>query len=140
MNDNVRIESKLERLRVYLREWAVCDQRWSPVKGFPSAITALTDHMKAGVADSSELRDGPNPWVMDVLDTCLGDLAKRIPEARLVLLSRYLNKEAAVFRFGHLSKLDQFAIDVLADTVELALVLRVAGMTLFAIDLFCGHA
>src|SRR5690348_6265750 len=71
MNDNIRIEAKLERLREYLREWAVCDSRWRPVRGFPKAITALTDNMKAGVADSSELREGPNAWVMTVLNTQL---------------------------------------------------------------------
>ena len=122
MNDNVRTEAKLDNLRCYLREWARCDYLWQPVDGFPSAITALTDNMKAGVADSSELRDGPNPFVMTVIDTQLTNLTERIPEARLVLLARYLNQEAAVYRFNRISRLGQYAIDVLADRVELELI------------------
>jgi hypothetical protein len=121
MNDNVRIEGKLERLRDYLRQWAICDARWSPVKGFPREIGYLVDNMKAGVADSSEMRDGPNPWAMSVVDTQLGNLSLRIPEARVVLLARYLNKGAAVYRFHRISRLDQYAVDVLADRVELEL-------------------
>lgn len=123
MNDNVKTEAKLERLREYLREWAYCDQRWRPVKGFPSAITALTDHMKAGVADSSELREGPNAWVQDVINSQLDNLCKRIPEARNVLLVRYLNQGSlSVFRAGRVSALEQHAIDEIADRAELELI------------------
>lgn len=123
MNDNVRTEAKLERLREYLREWAFCDSRWRPVKGFPSAITALTDHMKAGVADSSDLREGPNPWVQDVINAQLDNLGKRIPEARNALLVRYLNTGGlAVFRAGRVSHLEQHAVDEIADRTELELI------------------
>jgi hypothetical protein len=123
VNDNVKTEAKLDRLRCYLREWAECNARWQPVRGFPKAITALTDHMKAGVADSSDLREGPNPWVMELIDTCLNDLCKIIPEASLVLLSRYLNKPGpAVYRFGRLSSLSQYAVDLIADQVELSMI------------------
>lgn len=122
MNDNVRIEGKLDRLRCYLREWAECDHRWRPVKGFPHEIGYLVDNMKAGVADSSEMRDGPNAWCMTVIDTQLGNLGKRIPEARNVLLARYLNAGGlSVFRGGRVSHLEQYAADVLADHVELEL-------------------
>jgi hypothetical protein len=123
VNDNVKIEAKLERLREYLREWALCDSRWRPVKGFPTAITVLTDRMKAGVADSSELRDGPNPWVMDVINAQLDNLGKRIPEARNVLLVRYLNKGGlAVFRAGRVCHLEQAAVDAIADLAEIELI------------------
>ena len=122
MNDNVRLESKLDNLRCYLREWATCDERWRHVDGFPTAITALTDNMKAGVADSSELRDGPNPFVMTVIDTQLTNLSKSIPYARLFLLARYLNQPAAVYHFGRISKLDQCEVDVFADRVEFELI------------------
>ena len=119
---NVRIESELERLREYLREWAECSERWRPTRGLPNAIHYLVDNMKAGVADSSDFRAGPNGWAMTVIDTQLENLAKRIPEAQAVLLVRYLNKAGpAVWRHGRLTHLDQYAVDQLADRVELEL-------------------
>lgn len=122
MNDNVRLESRLERLRCYLRDWADCNARWKPVKGLPRAVGYLVDNMKAGVADSSEMRDGPNPWAMTVIDTQLGNLCLRIPEARNVLLVRYLNRAGlSVFRAGRVCGLEQHAIDELADRVEMEL-------------------
>ena len=123
VNDNVKTEAKLDRLRCYLREWAECNARWQPVRGFPKAITALTDHMHAGVADSSDLRDGPNPWVMTVIDTQLDNLCKRIPEARNVLLVRYLNAGGlSVFRAGRVCHLEQVCVDEIADRAELELI------------------
>jgi hypothetical protein len=123
VNDNVKTEAKLERLREYLREWAVCDSHWRPVRGFPSAITVLTDNMKAGVADSSEFREGPNAWVMDVINSQLDNLSKSIPEARNVLLVRYLNAGGlSIFRAGRVCHLEQVCIDEIADRAELELI------------------
>jgi hypothetical protein len=123
MNDNVRLESKLERLREYLRDWAGCSARWSPAKGFPRSVAYLVDNMKAGVADSSDLRDGPSPWAMGIMDTCINELCKTIPEASAVLLVRYLNKAGpAVYRHGRLQMLTPEETDALGDRAEIELV------------------
>lgn len=122
MNDNVRIESELARLQEYLRDWAHTHYRWRPESGLPGRVPYLSS-MRPGVADSSEMREGPNPWAMGLIEACINDLCKVIPEAMTVLLSRYLNREGpAVYRMGRLSHLDSYAVDVLADKVEFELV------------------
>jgi hypothetical protein len=116
------LESELERLRDYLRDFATCHLNWSQERGYPRSVPYLAQ-MRPGVADSSELREGPDPFVMGVIDSCIQDLRKRIPEALPVLLVRYLNKDGpSVYRHGRLQNLTPEETDAIADRAELELV------------------
>jgi hypothetical protein len=123
MTANSQIEAKLIRLQEYLRDWAMCGLHWSFERGLPRQVNSLVDNMQSAPSESGESRPGRYRFAMIVIDTCINDLCKRIPEASAVLLTRYLNRAGpAVFRHGRLSFLMLEEVNQIADRAELELI------------------
>lgn len=123
---------ELERLRVYLLDWAQHQQRQRGVSGVTGSM--LADYMKSGNSSATELVEQSDGWAMSIIDASIDDLSTVMkPDgvlARAALRVRYLNEGLApggeikirVFRSGRLHAFSLLECDALADRAENALI------------------
>ena len=129
--ESVTENPELERLKVYLLDWAV---RQVPLtaarKDFSESC--LAQYMKSDSPELSELLGASDAWAMEVIDASVSDLLTlpRGVEMHAALRARYLNEgfskatgmNIRVFRSGRLQYLTALEADVLADAAEIALI------------------
>ena len=129
----------LERLKVYLLDWALCQRRLDTAR-VARGPSALAQYMKSDSPTVAEAFGGSDSWAMGVIGASIDDLLKlpRGTEMRSALCVRYLNegisKEVGrpirVLRSGRLQNVSMEEADRLADAAELALIPLVKGRNL----------
>lgn len=130
---------ELERLKVYLLDWAM-SHRAIHGSRVEHGSSTLAQYMKSESPTSSELLGGSNAWALGVISSSVDDLLKlpRGSEMRSALHTRYLNEgiskdagmQVRVLRSGRLQHISMMEADQLADAAEMALIPLVKGRNL----------
>lgn len=122
---------ELERLKVYLLDWAMSQRRLDCARVEQNGST-LGQYMKTDSPTMSELLTGSDAWALGIINSAIDDLLllPRGSEMRSALFVRYLNEgisrdagfQVRVLRSGRLQNISLIEADALADAAELALI------------------
>jgi hypothetical protein len=133
-------DRELERLRAYLLEWAAGQGKFSAGPGH--AKSQLADYARSSRVYASDWLEDSDGWAMAIIDTAVGDLAKKDDGVAMqaALRLRYLQEgitnekglRIRVFRSGRLQNVSMEDADRLADRAENALLpmVKVKGLPL----------
>lgn len=125
-----RDNTELERLKIYLLDWALCQRTLDSAR--EQQDSALEKYMKSDSPTIADLIGGSDLWAVGIIESAMTDLVAmpRGSEMHSALRVRYLNegisKQAGmavrVFRHGRLQNVSLMEADRLADEGELALI------------------
>ena len=123
-------QRELQRLLVYLGDWAASEENVQPKLG--TSGSSLADYAKSSSPTMTQLLSSSNAWALGIIDASIADLLGMIDgtKMRAALRVRWLNEglvreagiQIRVFRSGRLTSMTMEEVDELADRAERALV------------------